>query len=180
MDVYIDGVKVSSLDENGPGSWQQQWTSNPLSPGIHTVRLVHASGPIVDIDAIEILSTATVLSAGSYDDVHAGLHYSTNWYTYAGSGPYAETLHFAISPKESVQFSFDGDQFKLTYSQMEDRGVVDVYIDDVKVASVDENGVGVWQQTWTSALLPSGIHTVRLVHVSGTVTDIDAIQIIAP
>jgi hypothetical protein len=179
VDVYIDGVKATSVNEEGPGAWQQRWTSDPLSAGIHTVRLVHASGYIVDLDAIQVMSTATVLSAGSYDDGNVGLRYSTNWYTHSGAGPSAGTLHFAFSPGESVLFSFSGEQFKLTYTQMADRGVVDVYVDGVKVASIDESGTGAWQQTWTSEPLPAGNHNVRLVQAGAGVVDIDALEILA-
>jgi hypothetical protein len=35
--------------------WQVTWTSGDLGPGPHTVKLVHASGRTVDIDAIQIV-----------------------------------------------------------------------------------------------------------------------------
>ena len=178
VDVYIDGVKATSIDESGPGAWQQTWTSDPLGAGTHTVRLVHASGFIVDLDAIQVMSTATILTDGKYDDAAPGLKYSTNWYTYFGGGPDASTLHFAFTDGESVLFSFSGEQFELTYTQMADRGIVDVYIDGEKVDTIDESGTGAWQQTWTSDPLGSGNHNVRLVQVGGGVVDIDAIEII--
>jgi uncharacterized repeat protein (TIGR02543 family) len=179
MDVYVDGVKVTSVNEEGPGAWQQRWISNPLPAGIHTVRLVHASGLIVDLDAIQVLSTATFLSEGTYDDTNLGLHYSTNWYTYTGGGPAGDNLHFAFTPGESLLFSFSGQQFELTYSQMGDRGLLDVYVDDVKVATLDESGTGAWQQTWISDPVTAGNHNVRLVQASSSgVVDVDAIEII--
>jgi FtsP/CotA-like multicopper oxidase with cupredoxin domain len=178
VDVYVDNVKVASLDENGPGSWQQKWTSAPLGAGTHTVRFVQVGTAVVDNDAIEIIDTATILPAGVHDDVHTGIAYSTNWYTYAGPGPYADTLHFSISPQESAQFSFVGKQFTLTYTEMSDRGIFDVYVDGVKVGSIDENGPGAWQKTWTSDLYATGTHTVRLVHASGSILDLDAITVI--
>jgi len=180
VDVYVDGTKAATINEGGPGSWQQTWISEPLVAGTHTVRLVHASGIVVDIDAIQIIATATVLSAGKYDDEAPGLLYSTNWYIYSGSGPYNDTLHFAFSPGESVQFTFSGSQFVLTYTQMADRALVDVYIDGMKVATIGESGTGAWQQTWISDPLSAGTHNVKLVQASSSgVVDIDAIQILA-
>ena len=144
------------------------------------MRLVHASGALVDVDAIKVITAATFLGEGKYDGDEPGLIYSTNWYTYAGPEPYASSLLFAFSPGESMQFSFTGEQLELTYTQMADRGVMDVYVDEVKVASIDESGTGAWQQTWTSEPLPAGNHNVRFVLASGGgVIDIDALQIIS-
>ena len=179
VDVYIDNVKVASLNESGPGSWQQTWTSDPLASGTHTVRFVNAGGAIVDIDAIKIIAEANILTAGKYDEASEALIFTTNWYTYTGPGPYSESLHFSISAGEAAQFSFTGEQFALTYTQMADRGMVDVYIDGVKATSIDESGPGAWQQTWTSDPLGSGTHTVRLVHASGFIVDLDAIQVMS-
>jgi hypothetical protein len=177
MDVYIDGMKMATLDESGVGAWQQTWISDPLPAGNHNVRLVQTGAGVVDIDAIEIIPTATILSAGTYDDAHAAWHYSTYWYTYAGAGPFADTLHFSINPKDEALVSFNGSQFRLTYTAMPDRGTLDVYVDGVKVATINENGAGVWQQTWTSDLSAAGTHTIRLVHATGAIVDIDAITV---
>jgi len=39
---------------NGPTVWQKTWT-RAVGAGVHTIRIVHASGgPYVDIDAIKI------------------------------------------------------------------------------------------------------------------------------
>jgi hypothetical protein len=105
-------------------------------------------------------------------------HYSTYWYTYAGPGLYAGTMHFSINPKDEALFTFHGTQFRLIYTAMPDRGTMDVYVDGVKVATFDESGPGAWQEEWISDLYASGVHTVRLVHASGPITDIDAITIL--
>jgi hypothetical protein len=34
------------------------------------------------------------------------------------------------------------------------------------------------QETWTSDILTSGLHTVRFVHASGDYTDIDALEVL--
>jgi hypothetical protein len=149
-----------------------------LPAGEHNVRLVQASSSgVVDIDAIEIFATTEILPAGTHDDAHPAWHYSTYWYTYSGLGPYADTMHFSINPKDEALVSFNGSQFTLTYTAMPDRGTLDVYVDGVKVDTINENGAGAWQQEWMSDVYASGIHTVRLVHASGPITDIDAITI---
>ncbi len=55
MNVYVDNVLVGSINQYGSLSWQRTWTSSTFPLGVHTVKLVHASGTYVDIDAIMIL-----------------------------------------------------------------------------------------------------------------------------
>jgi len=178
VDVYIDEVKVATVDESGVDLWQQGWISDVLPAGTHTVRLVHASGAAVDLDAVRIIGTAPLLTDGTYDDTNAAWFYTSNWWTYNGGGPFSGSLHYSVTPREFAQFSFTGEQFSFSYTRLSDRGVVDVYIDGLKAASVDESGADQWQYVWVSGLLPSGTHTVRLVHASGSVVDIDAVRII--
>ena len=45
MDVYVDGVKVATIDQHSEGwEWQQTWTSELLSSGTHSLRVVYAGG----------------------------------------------------------------------------------------------------------------------------------------
>jgi hypothetical protein len=118
------------------------------------------------------------LTAGTYDDTDAAWTYSGNWATYNGTGPYADTLHYSTTVGDSAEVHFTGEQFSLTYTALADRGVVDLYVDDVKVVTLNEGGPGSWQQRWFSDPLASGNHTLRIVHASGGVVDIDAITII--
>lgn len=53
MDIEIDGVIVDSLNQYGSTlEWQQVWNSSVLLSGMHTLRLIHANGPIVDVGAV--------------------------------------------------------------------------------------------------------------------------------
>ncbi len=118
--------------------------------------------------------------AGVYDDTNASWQYTGNWTLWSGSGPYLGGVHYSSAIGNSAQFTFNGQQFILTYTGMYDYGFVDVYVDNVKIASFNQyNPTLAWQKTWTSPALTSGTHTVRFEHVSGTYIDIDAIQIIA-
>ncbi len=76
---------------------------------------------------------------------------------------------------------FAGTQFTLTYTGHPNRGQVHVYVDDVNVGTINQyNPSLTWQRTWASPTFANGTHTVKLVHATGSIADIDAIQIIAP
>jgi hypothetical protein len=185
IDVYIDGVKVTSIDAySTTPSWQKTWASDLLSTGLHTVRLVHASGTHIDIDSIGAVATFVphpIVLPGTSDDNDAMWSYHGDWWVYNGGGPYLDTLHYSITVGDWAQTVISGSQqIKLTYVTGFNRGVTDVYIDDAKVGSIDSySPTFIMQATWTSGVLTTGPHTLRLVHVSGSVTDIDAIEGIA-
>lgn len=55
LDVYMDGHKIGTVNQNrSRTSSQREWTSPGIGPGSHTIRLVHASGKNVNIDAIRV------------------------------------------------------------------------------------------------------------------------------
>ncbi|KAF0107474.1 MAG: hypothetical protein FD146_1952 [Anaerolineaceae bacterium] len=61
---------------------------------------------------------------------------------------------------------------------------MDIYVDDVKITTLNLNGAAtIWQKTWTSPAFTNGIHTVRFVNVSTSAAyyvDVDGITIFAP
>ena len=64
MGIYIDGALVHSLNQYASSlAFQQTWTSNNLGSGLHTIKLVHASGGVVEFDAIEVLGPDTTSPA---------------------------------------------------------------------------------------------------------------------
>jgi hypothetical protein len=182
-DVYVDDIKVASLDAYSPlFSLQKTWLSGVLTSGLHTVRFVHASGAVTDIDAVEAIAVFATpsLHPGVVDDVDPLWNYSGDWTIYSGGGPYLNSLHYSSTIGDSAQIVIEGgQQIKLTYLTFSNRGVTDVYIDDVKIASIDAySPIFSLQVTWTSDILTSGLHTVRLVHASGAITDIDALEVL--
>jgi hypothetical protein len=183
MDIYVDGVLVKSLNQNSsPSGYKKTWTSNPLSAGLHTVRFVKAGSTLqMNIDALEIIDVApAVLSAGKYDNVNAGLVYSGSWFTLTGAtGPYLGTLHYTFGLGNSVQTYINGTQLALTYTASINYGVLDIYIDDVLVTSLNQNSLpSGYQKTWTSSVLTAGVHSVRMVKAGSTLqTNIDAITV---
>ena len=182
VDVYVDGVKVTSLNQDSVyWEWQKTWTSDLLPAGDHSLRIVHASGDFTAIDAIEVVTTPVILSTGVYDDPNPAISYEGRWFNLDGLVPdaYSNTLRYSISTEESVQMNFNGRQFKLTYLVSPSSGVVDVYVDGVKVTTLDQYSANwEWQRTWMSDLLPAGNHSLRVVHANGGFTNIDAVEVV--
>jgi hypothetical protein len=84
---------------------------------------------------------------------------------------------------DAIQFSFTGQQIQLSYMGSPESGLVDVYVDGTKVASIDQHSdVWEWQQVWTSEQLTAGEHSLRLVYASAPTTwsfvSLDAITVV--
>ena len=185
IDVYVDGDKVTTLDQySSYWEWQRTWTSDLLSAGDHSLRIVYAGeGSIVSIDAITVVTSPVILSEGEYDDANAAFSYEGRWQTMEGvTGPYGDTLHYSINIGDAVEVAFHGQQVTLSYLAAPTGGVVDVYVDGVKVVTLDQYSASWdWQTTWTSDPLTAGDHSLRVVFVSGgagSFGNIDAITAI--
>jgi hypothetical protein len=173
---------VTTLNANSSAlAWQQTYTSPSYANGNHTVRLVHAgaSGTYIDVDAIQIYGVPVTVSAGTYDDGHSAWTYTGAWAIFNGSGPYNNTVRYTTTVGNSVELLFTGTKFTLAYTKYSNRGLIDVYVDDVKVTTLNASSPSLlWQQTYVSSTFSAGSHTLRLVHAGGgTHIDVDAIQI---
>ena len=118
--------------------------------------------------------------AGTYDDTDPAWTYTGAWSTYTGAGPFNGGLHYTSTPGSYAEITFTGSKFTLKYLQNTNRGLLDVYLDGVKVATINQYGPLSWQKSWTSASYANGVHTLRFVHAGGAYVDVDAITIIAP
>jgi len=126
-----------------------------------------------------IAATDQGVGKGKYDDTHSVWIYTGAWTAYSGAGPSNNTLHTSQISGNLTQFTFEGTKFVLTYTGYTNRGVLDVYVDNVKVYSLNQYASSLtWKKTWTSGLLTKGVHIVKLVHASGAVVDVDAIRIL--
>jgi len=57
---------------------------------------------------------------------------------------------------------FTGTQFTLTFSKYSNRGLIDVYVDGVKITTLNANSASLmWQQTYTSPVLRQPPHPLR-------------------
>ncbi|MBN2117342.1 MAG: M4 family metallopeptidase, partial [Anaerolineales bacterium] len=123
LEVYIDSnpTPVATINQySATRIWQASWTSGDLEMGPHTVRLVHASGAVVDIDAIEIKEYQAP-GVGKYDDVDLNWDYN-NFVATTTSGPYLGTMHYSTAVGNYAEFTFTGSQITVTYSKYSNRG----------------------------------------------------------
>jgi hypothetical protein len=183
FEVWVDGAYVETVNANSASlAWQRTYTSPVFTSGVHTVEFknVGPAGAYTDVDAIRIIAP---VGAGMYDDANSAWTYSGAWSTYAGAGPYSNTLHYSNNLGASATFVFNGIQFVLTYTAHPNRGSFEVWVDGAYVETVNANSASLaWQRTYTSPVFTLGVHTVEFKNVgpAGAYTDVDAIQIIAP
>ena len=74
-----------------------------------------------------------------------------------------------------MRFSFTSTGFSITYTQMTDRGQMDVYVVGVFLETINDQGLAQWQKSWISGSFTSGTHSVLLVQKTNDVVDVDAI-----
>jgi hypothetical protein len=141
VDLYLDGVKIKTIDQHSPyWEWQKTWTSDLLPAGDHSLRIVHASGDLTAIDGITVMTAPVGLSSGTYDDANPAISYAGIWFTLQSVvGPYSDSLHYTTTPGNDTQVDFNGRQVQLTYLASPFSGIVDVYVDGVKVATINQN-----------------------------------------
>jgi hypothetical protein len=175
FEVWVDGSLVTTVNAySATTAWQRKYTSPVYAAGTHTVVIKNVSGR-TDIDAIQVIAP---MGSGIYDDAHSAWVYTGTWSTYAGSGPYANTLHYTDAASAEASFLFTGVQFILTYTGESNRGSFDVWVDGSLVTTVNAYSASTaWQRKYTSPVYASGPHTVVFKRIGGR-TDIDAIQVI--
>ncbi|HSA99185.1 MAG TPA: M4 family metallopeptidase, partial [Anaerolineales bacterium] len=117
IDVFVDGTRIAQLNAySATLAWQQTWISPILTPGLHTVRFVHAGGgTYIDIDAIQVIAPAPTAGPGDYEDTDAAWTFINRWTAYTGAGPTNNTSHYTNVAGSEAQLTFNGNKFLFTY-----------------------------------------------------------------
>jgi len=179
--VFVDGSQVTTINATGALAFEQSYTSPVFSSGVHVVQFKHAGGggAYIDVDGIEVLNTAAP-GTGVYDDTDANWSYSGSWIAYSGSAPYANnTVHYTSGLGDTASFTFDGTKFVLTYTRAPNRGSIGVFVDGIKIATLNATGALQFKKTYTSPGFSSGVHVVQFKHADGggAYIDVDALEI---
>ena len=180
LDVYVDDVKIDTLDTSGDAQFQSVYVSPFFTSGEHIVRFENAGGGIyVNIDSIEVVTTS-IPGVGVYDDGDTGWAYGGVWTALTGlTGPYSDTMHRSQDTGDGAFFAFNGTRFILKYTQDTSNGSLDIYVDGNKITTLDTSGALEYQKTYTSPLFPSEDHYIRFENVGdGTYVNIDSIEVL--
>lgn len=120
---------------------------------------------------------------GIYDDIDPNWSYTGMWTPVTTSGPYNDTVRYSGDLTAIASFTFAGTGFSLKYIKYINRGNIQVWVDGAQVDTINANSSSlVWQSVYTRMGLTNGTHTVVFKHggPSGSLIDIDSIQIIVP
>jgi hypothetical protein len=122
----------------------------------------------------------TGVGLGKYDDTNDVWTYSGAWVALPSViGAYNDTLHYSGTTNDYAEIAIDGSQVILSYTGLSNRGDIDVYVDGAKVDTFSQYASTLqWQETWTSADLGAGSHTLKFVLASAGYFDLDAIEVL--
>jgi hypothetical protein len=143
---------------------------------------VYASGnTFASLDSLEVIGDPEILNTGTHDEAGSAFSYEGAWQTMNTSGPYQDTLHYTYEVGAYTQVAFHGTQIQLSYLATSSSESVDVYIDGLKVATIDQHSTGWdWQVSWTSGQFADGDHILKLVYTGGgawTFGSIDSVTV---
>ncbi len=119
------------------------------------------------------------LGLGSYDDTQ--IFYEGDWSITETSGEYGDTQHTSHTPGNFAVFFFEGRCTAVVFSGDPQHGVLDIYIDDVLVRTLNQY---VRQPIRSLRTVPicveEGQHVLKLLHVSGAAVDLNALIVEEP
>lgn len=126
-----------------------------------------------------IAKSGTTYGEGIYDDAHTGWTYVGNWELVNNPDARANTQHNSSKVDDFASFSFNGTHFVYTYITGAANGMVDVYIDNAFVTTIDQYTFYPNSFSYTSPMLTKGPHNVRFVHKSQAIVTIDQLYVSA-
>ncbi|MFN7621541.1 MAG: hypothetical protein ACK5RS_00180, partial [Acidobacteriota bacterium] len=188
--VYVDGTKVAEIYANTTSlNWQTVYQRTGLSSGVHTIQIRReggAAGSLIEVDALEVYAptTPTPLGVGIYDNTHDNWSYSGSWAILTSfTGPYNGTLATSSDASARASIQINGTSFRLRYSRTAYRGIIQLFVDGVKVDDINAYSVSTnWQAVYQRTGLSSGVHTIEIRHggTAGSIIDVDALEVFSP
>src|SRR3972149_2113096 len=135
----------------------------------------------VDVGTWATQDLDSALSAGNYDDDHAGLVYAGSWSTIADVNASGGEYHqSAVDGAPSVSFYFYGTQFSILYEKNVGRGVAKIQtFGMVDQLNNQASGMQFWQQEFISPVLRKALHFVTVTRTGTGAINIDGISVAA-
>ncbi|SDX73630.1 S8 family serine peptidase [Paenibacillus sp. CF384] len=189
-DVYLDGSKVASPSLYSKSSLNKQIIFEKSLPlGKHVIQIAwtgerdpaaaKSNKTFINVDAFNV---AQLIQDNDYAFKYSGL-----WATNYSMKHFGGSAKYTTKTGNYAKAKFQGTQVKLYAIVGSDRGMADIYIDDVLVSSgIDMYRAATSYRTavFESNQLAPGAHTIKIVHAgaknplsTGTVISVDAISI---
>ncbi len=178
--VLADDPPAAPADDSASAEAFTPTTTPADSAATDPATLPASADPVSDPTSA-VFAVDTVLARHEQSD--SRLSYSGTWSAFArveaSSGSYGRSSIGGAS----VTIVFDGEQLDWIAMKGTTTGIADVYLDGAKVDTVNlASDVAIYQQrVWSSGILPSGMHTVRIVRnsssASGKYLTIDAVEV---
>ncbi len=188
VSVKIDGVEVGRINEYASRQAQgQTWKYDGLSNSRHELVITHITGSLVTFDYLTVKAAPTATPTatntplppglGTYDDKDSRIKYYGFVYSKV-KGNYANTSHYSTKVGNSAAFTFTGSGVTIRHRTEKTFGKLDIWIDGKYVTTINQYSAKAYKQKNTVISgLSYGTHTLRIVHASGKVVDLDALII---
>lgn len=171
--IYIDGTVVSTVDLYSESNVFNTiiYSKTGLSNGEHTIKIEvlgektsGATDTYVSIDRVIVKKEAPTLRTGSYEESNSGFTYKGTWSLSNNSKHSGGVAKISNTKNSTVEFKFDGTEFKWYGQKANNRGKARVYIDGTAVATVDlySNSSQYNTLIYSKTGLFSGEHTVKI------------------
>jgi hypothetical protein len=173
-DVYIDGVKVDTVDCYASDADKTLeavlWETTALTDAPHTIELrlkgeknIASTGNIVVLDRFEVDGAMPAGGGIRYDEMTGT--FAGPWISGANSAYIEKGYRYSRYTNASFTATFDGTKVAWIGPKTGSYGRARVYIDGVQQGSVvSQYGPTGWRyRVWESKTLPAGTHTIKIV-----------------
>ena len=177
-DVWIDGTPAATdVDcyQAAPGVLSATiWESAALSDGPHTIELrlqghknAASTGNVVVLDKFEVSGVSPTGGGTRFDDIAASPGYAGTWISAVNGTYFNKTYAYSRWVGAAFTVNFSGTRVSWIGPRTPNYGIADVFIDSVKVATVDTYRANLanqgWREViWTSGGLTPGAHTLSI------------------
>ncbi|HEX2064229.1 MAG TPA: S8 family serine peptidase [Acidimicrobiales bacterium] len=171
-DVLIDGAKVASVDLYSPTLRYRQvvYEKPDLAPGPHTISVVRtgtknssSASALALLDAFVVLPDP--VGAGTYQENNAAIAYTGAWYSSSSTGDSGGSVKYTTAAGAASELRFSGTGIRWLARRQSNAGISDVFLDGVKVGSVDLYNPTTRRQqvVFERTGLSPGTHVIRIV-----------------
>jgi hypothetical protein len=191
-DVYVDDELVGTVDLRATSASYQVnvWSTGPLPDGLHWVTIVRkdtsAAGKFVTLDAVDIYGTIASKPAPVhtvYDQLDTHIVYSPAWEKFTKTNAYGGSYSRTAVAGATATIYFTGTRLDVYGMTGTTTGVVDLYLDGVKKATIDMTATGATYKVmlWSTGTIGGGAHYVQLkpsdTSVAGKFITLDSVDI---